>query len=69
MNADQQPFRSDGGNPILDCTFEHITSVESLAEQLDHVIGLVEHGFFIGLTSEVHVASPGGVRILKNHAG
>ncbi len=69
MNPDHQPFRSDGGNPILDCTFEHITSVESLAEQLDHVIGLVEHGFFIGLTSEVHVASPGGVRVLKNHAG
>jgi hypothetical protein len=25
----------------------------------------VEHGLFIGLTSEVHVAGAGGVRVIK----
>jgi ribose 5-phosphate isomerase A len=59
-----EPFRTDGGNYILDCTFEGIVAAKELAEQLDHVVGLVEHGLFIGMTSEVHVAGPGGVRIL-----
>jgi ribose 5-phosphate isomerase A len=66
QKPDKEPFRSDGGNYILDCTFGPIASVESLADQLDHVIGLVEHGFFIGLASEVHVAGAGGVQILRN---
>jgi ribose 5-phosphate isomerase A len=63
---DGEPFRSDGGNYILDCTFGGIASVEVLAEQLDHVVGLVEHGLFIGMTSEVHMAGAGGVRVIKS---
>jgi len=65
-NPDGQPFHSDGGNYIVDCTFELSVSAASLARQLDHVVGLVEHGFFIGLTSEVHVAGPEGVRVLAS---
>jgi ribose 5-phosphate isomerase A len=64
-NPDGEPFRSDGGNYIVDCAFERIVSVESLARQLDHVVGVVEHGLFVGLTSEVHVAGADGVRILS----
>jgi ribose 5-phosphate isomerase A len=64
-NPDGEPFRSDGGNYILDCSFGPDVPVESLASQLDHVVGLVEHGFFIGLTSQVHMASSSGVRILS----
>jgi len=64
-NPDGEPFRSDGGNYILDCVFEQIASAESLASSLDHVVGVVEHGFFIGMTSEVHVAGAGGVRVLS----
>jgi ribose 5-phosphate isomerase A len=63
-DPDGEPYRSDGGNYILDCAFEPVLSVESLASQLDHVVGVVEHGFFIGLTSQVHVAGPAGVRRL-----
>jgi ribose 5-phosphate isomerase A len=63
-----EPFRSDGGNYIVDCKFESGMSAVSLGQELDHVIGVVEHGFFIGLTSEVHVAQSGGggVRILAS---
>jgi ribose 5-phosphate isomerase A len=64
-NPDGEPFHSDSGNYIVDCTFESIASAESLAQQLDHVVGLVEHGLFIGLTSEVHVAGASGVRVLN----
>jgi len=58
-------FVSDGGHYILDCSFEPIASPESLAGELDHVIGLVEHGLFVGMTSEVHVAGAGGVQVLE----
>jgi ribose 5-phosphate isomerase A len=64
-NPDGEPFTSDGGHYILDCHFEPVISAESLAEQLDHVVGVVEHGLFIGLTSEVHVAGSSGVEVLK----
>jgi ribose 5-phosphate isomerase A len=63
-SGDGEPYRSDGGNYILDCWFDPSGSVESLADRLDHVVGLVEHGFFIGLTSQVHAAGAGGLRIL-----
>jgi len=66
LDPDGQPFHSDSGNYILDCTFERRVPAARLARQLDHVVGLVEHGFFIGLTSEVHVAGPTGVRILTS---
>ncbi len=62
---DGTPFQTDGGNFIADCAFSAPVSARSMAEQLDHVVGVVEHGFFIGLTSEVHVAERGGVRVLK----
>jgi ribose 5-phosphate isomerase A len=64
-DPDGAPFISDGGHNILDCAFGPIASPESLARDLDHIVGLVEHGLFIGLTSEVRMAGPGGVRVLK----
>jgi len=65
-NPDGEPFISDGGHNILDCRFGAIISPDSLAKELDHVVGLVEHGLFVGLTSEVRVAGTAGVRVLKS---
>ncbi len=62
---DGEPFRTDGGNFIVDCEFDPGLSAAPAAEQLDHVVGVVEHGFFIGMTSEVHIAAAAGVRVLK----
>ena len=59
-----EPFKSDGGHYILDCAFGQIASAESLAREFDHVVGLVEHGLFIGMTSEIHVGGPDGVRVV-----
>ena len=64
-NAQAEAFESDGGNYILDCTFDGSIAAAPLATRLDHVVGVVEHGFFIGMTSEVHVAGKDGVRVLK----
>lgn len=63
--ASGEPFVSDGGHYILDCAFGPIASPESLAKELDHVVGLVEHGLFIGLTAEVHVAGSDGLRVFQ----
>lgn len=60
-----EPFVSDGGHYILDCAFEPIASPDSLAAELDHIVGLVEHGLFIGLTAEVRVAGADGVTVLR----
>ena len=59
-----EPFKSDGGHYILDCAFGPIASAESLADELDHIVGVVEHGLFIGMTSEVRVGGAGGVRVV-----
>jgi ribose 5-phosphate isomerase A len=64
-DPDGAPYRTDGGNYIVDCAFEAIDSAESLAREIDHVVGVVEHGLFVGLTSEVHVARAEGVSILS----
>jgi len=64
-NADGQPFISDGGHYILDCAFPPDFPSVAVARELDHIVGVVEHGLFIGFTWEVHVASPAGVRVLN----
>ncbi|QRK12757.1 ribose-5-phosphate isomerase RpiA [Archangium violaceum] len=58
---DGTPFRTDQGNLILDCAFGPIEHPEELASRLDARAGIVAHGLFIGLTSELVVAGPGGV--------
>jgi ribose 5-phosphate isomerase A len=58
---DGAPYRTDQGNFILDCAFGPISSPAGLATKLEARAGLVEHGLFIGLTSELLVAGPRGV--------
>jgi ribose 5-phosphate isomerase A len=53
-----RPFVTDGGHYILDCGFPGIPDPAALAQQLDGVVGVVEHGLFIGLTSRVVEATP-----------
>lgn len=59
------PFRTDQGNLILDCDFGPIREPALLAYELDRRVGIVEHGMFLGLASEVIVASQEGIRHLK----
>ena len=59
-----EPFLTDGGHYILDCAFGPIASPGQLAEQLDTTVGVVEHGLFLGVASQVIVARSDGVRTL-----
>jgi ribose 5-phosphate isomerase A len=57
-------FVTDGGNFILDCAFGAIESPAELQARLDATVGVIEHGLFIGLASQVVVGDPSGVQIL-----
>ena len=57
-------YVTDGGNFILDCAFGLIESAAELQARLDATVGVVEHGLFIGLASQVVVGGPAGVRVL-----
>jgi len=61
---DGKPFVTDGGNYILDCAFGPIASASDLQKGLDGVVGVMEHGLFIGMTSEVLIGTPEGVKTL-----
>jgi ribose 5-phosphate isomerase A len=65
QGADGSPFRTDQGNMILDSHFGPMPEPALVADQLNRRAGIVEHGMFIGLASEVIVAGREGVRHLK----
>ena len=56
-------FVTDGGNFIVDCPFGSIESAQDLQARLDSTVGVVEHGLFIGLASQIVVGGPKGVRV------
>jgi ribose 5-phosphate isomerase A len=60
------PFRTDGGHFILDASFGLIPDAEALANALNTIPGVVEHGLFINLASLAIIAGPAGVRILPD---
>lgn len=59
---DGQVYHTDQGNVILDCNFGPIADVATLAGELKGRTGIVEHGLFLGLATDVLVASAQGVR-------
>lgn len=63
--ADGSPFRTDQGNMILDSHFGPMPEPALVADHLSRRAGIVEHGMFIGLASEVIVAGREGIRHLK----
>jgi len=63
--GDPVPFRTDGGNLIIDASFERIDDPERLAGALKAVPGVVEHGLFLGIASRAIVARPGGIEWME----
>jgi ribose 5-phosphate isomerase A len=56
------PFVTDEGNYILDCWSDGIAEPESTAAEIRSIIGVVEHGLFLGMASLALVAGEGGVK-------
>ena len=63
--ADGTPFRTDGGNPILDCAFPPITDAPALEAAIRRIVGVIECGLFLGMTRLALVAGPDGVARLE----
>ncbi|MEZ4868362.1 MAG: ribose-5-phosphate isomerase RpiA [Caldilineaceae bacterium] len=59
------PFLTDQGNYILDARFGPIEHPAQLAQKLAERTGIVEHGLFIGLASEVIVGEDSEIRVLQ----
>jgi ribose 5-phosphate isomerase A len=64
-NPDGSEYVTDSGNMILDCDFGPIPDPANLAAKLGARAGIIEHGLFIGLTSDLIVAAADGVRHLR----
>lgn len=58
---DGAPFASDQGNLILDCAFGPIPRPAELAAELGSRAGIVEHGLFLGLATDLIVAGAAGI--------
>jgi ribose 5-phosphate isomerase A len=61
--ADGEPYRTDGGNYIVDCRFPRgIKDPRAVARALARRPGIVEDGLFLGMAQTAFVASSKGVR-------
>jgi ribose 5-phosphate isomerase A len=66
--AGGQAFVTDGGNYILDCAYGPIAAPGVLQSQLDSVVGVVEHGLFIGIAWQAIVGGTNAVTVLHPDA-
>jgi len=60
MTPAGEPFVTDGGHIILDCHFQSLDSARALQARLDSMVGVMEHGLFLGMASEVIVGRAKG---------
>lgn len=65
LDAQGQPYQTDQHNYILDANFGEIANPNPLAAKLNERAGIVEHGLFLGLASDVIVAAQDEIRHLK----
>ncbi len=64
LNQNHRPVETDQGNYIIDCKFADLSEPEAIAAKLSGKAGIVEHGLFIGLASDVIVAGERGIQHL-----
>jgi len=62
---DGAPFRTDGGNLILDCLLAYTPHPAQLQARLKAITGVVETGLFIGLATTVIAGTADGLQMLE----
>ncbi len=65
---DGQPYQTDSLNYILDCQFPPLPDPAQTAQQIKAMVGVVEHGLFIGIAGRVVMAGPQGAYELPRQA-
>ncbi len=63
--SDGTRYFTDQRNLIFDTSFGPIPEPGALAARLDGRAGLVAHGLFVGLATEIVIAGPGGIRHIQ----
>ena len=58
-------FKTDHGNLIIDCSFGPIAEPTLLGATLSERAGIVEHGLFLGLATDVIVGGGQGIRHIR----
>jgi ribose 5-phosphate isomerase A len=64
-SANPGPYLTDEGNYILDCACGEIDDPEMLAAEIRGIVGVVEHGLFLGMAELALVAGDDGVREIR----
>uniref|UniRef100_A0A7S2XWD1 ribose-5-phosphate isomerase n=1 Tax=Fibrocapsa japonica TaxID=94617 RepID=A0A7S2XWD1_9STRA len=66
-SAGDTPYVTDNGNFIVDLFFDGpILDPAAAAEEILHIVGVVEHGLFLGMANVVISASAeGGIRVIE----
>jgi ribose 5-phosphate isomerase A len=59
--ADGSDYLTDEGNFVVDCYAGKITDPAKTADDVRNLVGVVEHGLFLGMTNLVLVAGENGV--------
>lgn len=55
-----QPFVTDNGNFVIDCKYDGIDDPAWLSEQLHNIVGVVDHGMFLGMAGRILVGQADG---------
>ena len=63
-----RPYQTDQNNYLLDANFGEMAEPVRVAASLNERAGIVEHGLFLGLASDVIVAAEDGIRHLKRNS-
>jgi ribose 5-phosphate isomerase A len=66
LSSANEPFVTDGGNRILDCSFGPIADPARLEQRIERVVGAIESGLFISRADLVFVADAAGVHRLDS---
>jgi len=65
LKPNNHPYNTDQKNYILDCDFGPIDNVYALSTSLNNRTGVVGHGLFLGLATDVIVADNRGIRHIQ----
>ncbi len=63
--ADGAPFVTDEGNSLVDCAYGAIDDPRALANRLNAIVGVVEHGLFLDMADVVVVGRAGGAEVIE----
>jgi ribose 5-phosphate isomerase A len=64
LGHDGSAYITDEGNYIFDCHYGEIADPAAVARTIKSMVGVVEHGLFLGLASVAIIAGPSGAQVM-----